>query len=77
MLFRSSIDGWAFPQVFLTDTLRPEQTVSYEWLAPTTPMEPSGILLKPGTYNAIAVATLLSDKYSPSPKMVKEFMIMP
>lgn len=73
----TSIDGLLFPQVFVSDSIMPDQTVSYNWLAPTSVYYPDGFQLTPGKYQALGLVQLLFDKYSPKAKMMTDFYIIP
>ncbi len=73
----TSIDGLSFPQVFVNDSIMPDQTISYAWIAPTSVIQPNGIQLMPGRYQAFGFAQLLFDKYSPKTKMMTDFYIIP
>ncbi len=72
----TSVDGYAFPQVVLGVSIKPGETATYQWLAPTSGTYPQGIILPPGRYQATGQTHLLLDKYSPASQVVREFTIV-
>ncbi len=61
----TSADGYAFPMVILGRSIKPGETVTYQWLAPTSGLYPAGITIAPGRYVASGQAHLLLDRFSP------------